>query len=68
MIQKAAELHKNLSIFIDSVWFFERGEAEEFYEKRKIDYLDHLDRGIFTMYSLLDFNLRKKSFGNFCTL
>ena len=54
MIQKAAELHKNLSIFIDSVWFFERGEAEEFYEKRKIDYLDHLDRGIFTMYSLLD--------------
>ena len=33
-----------LSIFIDSVWFFERGDAEDFYEKRKIDYLDQLGR------------------------
>ncbi|KKI93486.1 serine kinase [Bacillus sp. SA1-12] len=33
-----------LSIFIDCVWFFERGDSEDFYEKRKIDYLDHIGR------------------------
>jgi homoserine kinase type II len=33
-----------LCIFIDCVWFFERGEIEDFYEKRKIDYLDHIGR------------------------
>ncbi|MDN4525080.1 homoserine kinase [Fictibacillus fluitans] len=33
-----------LSILIDSIWFFERGDAEDFYEKRKIDYLDQLGR------------------------
>jgi homoserine kinase type II len=29
-----------LSIFIYCVWFFERGEVDDFYERRKIDYLD----------------------------
>jgi homoserine kinase type II len=33
-----------LSILIDCVWFFERGEVDDFYEKRKIDYLDSLGR------------------------
>lgn len=33
-----------LSIFIDTVWFFDRGDAGDFYEKRKIDYLELLGR------------------------
>jgi Ser/Thr protein kinase RdoA (MazF antagonist) len=33
-----------LSILIDSVWFLDRGNAEDFYEKRKIDYLEDLGR------------------------
>ncbi|MCJ8014572.1 homoserine kinase [Paenibacillus sp. KQZ6P-2] len=33
-----------LSICIDCLWFWDRGDAEDFYEKRKIDYLDHLGR------------------------
>lgn len=36
-----------LSIFIDCVWFFDRGEVQDFYEKRKIDYLEHLGRDNF---------------------
>ncbi|MGQ4669172.1 phosphotransferase, partial [Metabacillus halosaccharovorans] len=33
-----------LSILIDCVWYFSRGNAEDFYEKRKIDYLKKLGR------------------------
>jgi Ser/Thr protein kinase RdoA (MazF antagonist) len=32
------EVHK-LSILFDGIWFFERGKADDFYEKRKIEYL-----------------------------
>jgi homoserine kinase type II len=37
------DVHK-LSILIDCIWFFDRGEIADFYEKRKIDYLDSLGR------------------------
>jgi len=40
------DLYK-LSILIDCVWYFERGDAEDFYEKRKIDYLNNIGRGKF---------------------
>lgn len=33
-----------LSIMFDCVWYFERGNAKDFYEKRKIDYLNTLGR------------------------
>lgn len=33
-----------LSILIDCVWFFDRGEVKDFYEKRKIDYLEYIGR------------------------
>jgi Ser/Thr protein kinase RdoA (MazF antagonist) len=33
-----------LSILFDCIWFFERGDVEDFFEKRKIDYLDSLGR------------------------
>jgi len=33
-----------LSIMLDCIWRFERGDAEDFYEKRKIEYLDSLGR------------------------
>jgi homoserine kinase type II len=33
-----------LSILIDCVWYFERGNVKDFYEKRKIDFLDQLGR------------------------
>ncbi len=33
-----------LSILFDCVWYFARGNAEDFYEKRKIDFLNHLGR------------------------
>lgn len=33
-----------LSILIDCVWYFARGDAADFYEKRKIDYLDGMGR------------------------
>lgn len=33
-----------LSVLIDCVWYFERGDATDFYEKRKIDYLNTLGR------------------------
>ena len=32
------------SILIDCIWYFERGDAKDFFEKRKIDYLDKLGR------------------------
>ena len=31
-----------LSILFDSVWFFNRGNADDFYEKRKVDALNNL--------------------------
>ncbi|HEY3250272.1 MAG TPA: homoserine kinase [Ignavibacteria bacterium] len=33
-----------LSIMFDCIWYFERGNAEDFYEKRKIEYLDSIGR------------------------
>jgi homoserine kinase type II len=33
-----------LSILFDCIWYFERGGATDFYEKRKIDYLDSIGR------------------------
>jgi len=33
-----------LSIMFDCIWYFERGNAKDFYEKRKIEYLDTLGR------------------------
>jgi homoserine kinase len=33
-----------LSILIDCVWYFARGGGADFYEKRKIDYLDSIGR------------------------
>ncbi|MBI4163158.1 MAG: phosphotransferase, partial [Candidatus Aenigmarchaeota archaeon] len=33
-----------LSIMFDCIWYFERGEAEDFYEKRKITYLNSIGR------------------------
>jgi homoserine kinase type II len=37
------DLYK-LSILFDCVWYFERGQAKDFYEKRKIDYLNSVGR------------------------
>jgi homoserine kinase type II len=37
-----------LSILIDCIWYFDRGGADDFYEKRKIDFLNHLGRDAFT--------------------
>jgi len=36
-----------LSILFDSVWFFKRGDAADFYEKRKIDFLNAMGRQAF---------------------
>ncbi|MDP2908973.1 MAG: homoserine kinase [Nanoarchaeota archaeon] len=33
-----------LSIMFDCIWYFERGDAEDFYEKRKIEYLNSIGR------------------------
>jgi homoserine kinase type II len=33
-----------MSILIDCIWYFERGHVSDFFEKRKIDYLDKLGR------------------------
>ncbi len=33
-----------LSILIDCIWYFERGNAKDFYEKREIDYLNAFGR------------------------
>ncbi len=40
------DLYK-LSILFDCVWFFKRGNVNNFNEKRKIDYLDNIGRGEF---------------------
>jgi homoserine kinase len=37
------DVHK-LSILFDSIWFFGRGSANDFYERKKIEYLDDLGR------------------------
>lgn len=36
-----------LSIMLDCIWYFERGDASDFYEKRKIEYLNALGRDEF---------------------
>lgn len=33
-----------LSILMDTIWFFARGPAQDFYERRKIDFLNNLGR------------------------
>lgn len=33
-----------LSVLFDCIWYFARGNAEDFYEKRKIDYLNSIGR------------------------
>ena len=37
------DVHK-LSILFDSIWFFQRGSADNAYERKKIEYLDALGR------------------------
>ncbi|GER91303.1 hypothetical protein KDW_54650 [Dictyobacter vulcani] len=37
-----------LSILFDCIWYFERGSVSDFYERRKITYLDSLSRDTFT--------------------
>lgn len=39
-----------LSILIDCLWYFTRGDVQDFYEKRKIEYLDKLGREQFYNY------------------
>ncbi len=36
-----------LSILMDCIWYFKRGNANDFFEKRKIDYLNNLGRDNF---------------------
>ncbi len=36
-----------LGVLIDCLWFFKRGDARDFYEKRKIEYLNRLGRETF---------------------
>ncbi len=36
-----------LVIFLDCIWYFRRGDAHDFYEKRKIEYLNRLGRESF---------------------
>ncbi|MCL6443404.1 MAG: hypothetical protein K6T83_08105 [Alicyclobacillus sp.] len=33
-----------LSVLIDCVWYFERGDAQDFYERRKVEFLNGLGR------------------------
>lgn len=33
-----------LTVMLDCIWYFKRGNADDFYEKRKIDYLNNLGR------------------------
>jgi len=33
-----------LSIMLDCIWYFERGDAENFYEKSKIEYLNNMGK------------------------
>lgn len=44
------DLYK-LSILFDCIWYFSRGDVKDFFEKRKIDYLDGIGRDSF--FSLL---------------
>ncbi len=37
------DVHK-LQILFDGIWFFDRGQADDFYERQKIAYLDNLGR------------------------
>ena len=37
------DVHK-LGILFDGIWFFKRGQAEDFYERQKIEFLDSLGR------------------------
>lgn len=36
-----------LSIMLDCIWYFERGNADDFYERREIEYLNRLGRDEF---------------------
>ena len=36
-----------LSLLFDCIWYFNRGTSAEFFEKRKIDYLNNLGRESF---------------------
>lgn len=36
-----------LSILLDCIWYFKRGDVKDFYEKRKIDFLDSIGRDEF---------------------
>ncbi len=36
-----------LSLLMDCIWYFKRGNAKDFFEKRKIDYLNNLGRYTF---------------------
>lgn len=38
-----------MQILIDCIWFFNRGEGDNFYEKKKIDYLNSMGREEFYM-------------------
>jgi Ser/Thr protein kinase RdoA (MazF antagonist) len=37
-----------LSILFDAIWYFRRGSGADFYEKRKIDFLNGIGREAFT--------------------
>lgn len=37
-----------LSILFDAIWYFRRGSGDDFYEKRKIDFLNSIGREAFT--------------------
>ena len=50
-----------LSILIDCIWYFKRGKAKDFYEKRKIDYLNALGREGFYDGLFNEKEKRKKS-------
>lgn len=45
-----------LSVLIDCVWYFDRGDATDFYEKRKINFLNTLGREQF-YYELFNVNV-----------
>jgi homoserine kinase type II len=36
-----------VGVFVDCLWFYARGDAADFYERRKIEYLNHLGREAF---------------------
>lgn len=43
------------SILIDCIWYFQRGDVNDFFEKRKIDYLNNLGREKFYHELICDF-------------